>query len=68
MEKQALITKDTLLPLGLVFTLVGAAISFGIMYSKVETMSQDVALIKAQQNENTKLLNQLVGRQSISKQ
>lgn len=38
MEKPSIISKDSLLPLGLVFTLLAAAVSFGIMYEKVSEM------------------------------
>ena len=38
MEKASIISKESLLPLGLVFTLLAAAVSFGIMYEKVSEM------------------------------
>ncbi len=33
-------TKDTWVPLGLVATMLGAAISFGIIYQKVDSLSE----------------------------
>ena len=35
MEKASIISKDSLIPLGLVLTLLGAAISFGVMYQRI---------------------------------
>ena len=35
MEKPSIISKDSLIPLGLVLTLLGAAISFGVMYQRI---------------------------------
>ena len=34
-DKPSIITKDSLVPLGLVITLVGAALSFGVMYQRI---------------------------------
>ena len=35
MEKPSIISKESLLPVGLVLTLLGAAISFGVMYQRI---------------------------------
>lgn len=35
MEKPSLISKDSLVPVGLVMTLLGAAVSFGVMYQRI---------------------------------
>jgi len=35
MEKPSIITKDSLVPLGLVITLLAAAGSFGVMYQRL---------------------------------
>jgi len=37
-ERKSLIDKDTLIPIGLVFTIMGASLTFGIMYNKVDQM------------------------------
>lgn len=33
-----IISKDTLIPIGLVCTIMGASLSFGVMYNKVDQM------------------------------
>ena len=40
MEEAAshIISKDTLIPIGLVCTIMGASLSFGVMYNKVDQM------------------------------
>ena len=42
MSEPMRVDKDTWLSMGLVITLIGAAVSFGVVYSKVETLSQNV--------------------------
>ena len=37
-SKVPLISKDTLVPLGLVCTIMGASLTFGIMYNKVDQL------------------------------
>jgi uncharacterized membrane protein YciS (DUF1049 family) len=64
MEK---ITKDTLIPLGLVLTLVVASVSFGVMYQKVEEMRFSVSEVKNQISRiDDKLNDVLLLRSSVS--
>ena len=37
-----IISKDTLIPIGLVCTIMGASLSFGIMYNKVDQLDATV--------------------------
>lgn len=37
-----IISKDTLIPIGLVCTIMGASLSFGIMYNKVDQLGATV--------------------------
>lgn len=54
--ERPIINKESLIPLGLVITLVGAAMSFGVMYQKVETVRADLVDVK---NQITKLDDKL---------
>lgn len=40
---QASITKDTLIPIGLVCTIVGAGVTFGVMYNKIDNLDLTVS-------------------------
>lgn len=42
--KHIIMSKETLLPLSLVFTLLGASMSYGVMYNKVDNLEQMVAI------------------------
>ena len=41
-----ILTKDTLMPLGLVITLIGAALSFGVMYGEVRGLDRRMARVE----------------------
>ena len=56
------ITTNSLIPLGLVITLLGAAISFGVMYNKVNTLSDEVNMLRIQTAEINSKVDKLVGR------
>jgi len=40
---QARINKDTLVPIGLVCTVVGAGVTFGVMYNKIDNLDLTVS-------------------------
>lgn len=48
--KDVVMSKETLLPLSLVFTLLGASMSYGIIYNKVDNLEQMVALEREERN------------------
>lgn len=50
------ITKDTLIPIGLVIIVLSAAFSYGIMYNKVATLTVEVTSLR----EDVQELNQSV--------
>jgi len=58
--------QETLVPIGLVLTMLAAAVSFGVMYQKVETLSGEVNVLRVQMAEANSKLDQLIGRQSVA--
>lgn len=67
-------TKDTLVPLSLVFTLLGAAVSYGAMYNKIDQMQtlveneredrkEDIAELKDQVTTLNKTVLEYLGKQ-----
>lgn len=68
MEKPSLISKDSLVPLGLVFTLVAAAVSFGVMYQKVEEVRGDVQDMKTQVTKLDDKMDALLSQRSLANQ
>ena len=48
MEKPSIISKESLLPLGLVFTLLAAAVSFGVMFNQSQQTREDIRELKVQ--------------------
>lgn len=47
MEKPPLISKESLIPLGLVLTLLGAAVSFGVMYQRIDDVDSRLTRMEA---------------------
>lgn len=53
-------TKETLIPLSIVFTLLGAAISYGVMYNKVDETQKLVEYERQDRKEDiAELKNQI---------
>lgn len=67
MEKKSLISTDTLIPLGLVISLLLLAYNYGIMVSKVNRAVQDISDVKGQITSlNTKFDQYLSTRISLN--
>lgn len=56
------INSNTTLTISLVITLLGAAVSFGIVYATVTRSAQDIAELRNDVKELTVSVNQLIGR------
>lgn len=48
MSTPSIISKDSLIPIGLVVTLMGVCVSVGVVYNKVEETRSDVSDLKVQ--------------------
>ena len=59
---QTVITKDTLIPIGAVIIVLSAAFSYGAMYNKVSSLTNEVALLRNDNREINSKLDQLIGR------
>lgn len=46
-ERPTIISKDALVPIGLVATMLAAAMSFGVMWQKVTTLSEQMTEVQA---------------------
>lgn len=46
-ERPSIISKDSLVPIGLVATMLAAAMSFGVMWQKVTTLSEQMVEVQA---------------------
>ena len=57
---------ETLVPLGLVATMLGAALSFGVMYQRVSTLGDEVGTLRVQMTSANSKLDQLIGRETLS--
>ncbi len=66
MERPSVINKDSLIPLGLVITLVGAAGSFGVMWNKVEEVRGDIQEMKAQVTKLDDKMDALLQQRSVA--
>ncbi len=63
---QSIITRETLVPLGAIAFIFGAAFSIGAIYNKVDVLSDEVALMRADQKEANTKLDQLIGAQQAA--
>lgn len=59
------VTTNTLIPIGFALTLLAAAVSFGVMYQKVNTVNEEVGVLRIQMADVSSKIDQLIGRQSI---
>jgi len=59
---QTVITKDTLIPIGAVIIVLSAAFSYGAMYNKVSSLTNEVALLRDDNREINSKLDQVIGR------
>lgn len=46
-DRPSIISKDSLVPIGLVATMLAAAMSFGVMWQKVTTLSEQMTEVQA---------------------
>lgn len=59
---QTVLTRDTFIPIGAVVIVLTAAFSYGIMYNKVQTLSDEVSQLRVEVAQINSTLNQLVGK------
>ena len=59
-------TKDTLIPISAVSIVLAAGFSYGILYNKVNTLTDEVAGLRADTKALIITVNQLVGSSDLS--
>lgn len=57
---------ETLVPVGLVLTLLAAAVSFGVMYQRVNTLGDEVGILRVQMAEANSKLDRLIGSKPVA--
>lgn len=62
----SILTKDTLIPVGAVLIVLSAAFSYGIMYQKVATLTDEVAELNVAVQQLSKDVNQLIGSKTLT--
>ena len=56
-----MISQTSAVSIGLVLTLLGAALSFGVVYNKVDTLENEVAEARKDIKELTASVNRIIG-------
>jgi len=60
--RPSIITKETLLPLGLAISFIVAALKIGQMSQELSTNSQEIALMRQQTAQINSKVDQIIGR------
>lgn len=68
MAMPTIINSNSLIPIGLVVTLMGVCVSVGVVYNKVEETRGDVSELKAQVTRLDDKLDALMSRSSVASQ
>lgn len=55
-------SRDTLIPLSIVFTLLGAAMSYGMIYNKVDATQELLVLERQERKEDVEDLKQQIAQ------
>lgn len=65
-EERNIISQTSAVSIGLVITLIGAALSFGIVYNKVDTLGSEVSEARKDIKELTASVNQIIGANEVT--
>ena len=60
-KERNVISQTSAVSIGLVLTLLGAALSFGVVYNKVDTLENEVAEARKDIKELTASVNRIIG-------
>lgn len=66
--KMSFLSKDTWVPASLIVTLCGAALSFGIMYQRINGLEAQLSDVRAQVNNVSSIRDEVIGFREQIKQ